>query len=79
VTKLAPINRHDLQAPSVDFFAKLFGVLLHALAGEPVLTAGPPIQFHLPPNVLVKCDQPLVLRLRKIRRPTLRLQSPIPF
>jgi hypothetical protein len=63
-----PIDRGDCQTPSVNFLTKLVGILPDAFAGKSIPTAALPVDFDLPPNVLIENQQTFVFRLGKIHR-----------
>ena len=66
---LRPINRAVSEPPQVQLFAKFFGVLLHAVASKPISTTCLLVEFGLPPDVFIECQNPLVFHLREIHSP----------
>jgi hypothetical protein len=63
-----PIYRRKSQPPTLDFFAKPVGILLHTIAGQSIAAASAPIEFDLLPNVLIKRQQTFVFGLREIHQ-----------
>jgi hypothetical protein len=60
---LAPVDLNVAEPAPVHFLAKLFGVFFYAVASQPITIADMMAQFHLTSNVLIECQQALVLRL----------------
>jgi hypothetical protein len=61
-----PIYRCEPQSSPIHFFAQFVGVLLHALANEPVSTAQLRIQMDLPPDIFIERQKALILGLGEI-------------
>jgi len=58
-----PIDRRKLQSPTFHFFAKLFGILLHAFTSKAIPPASLHIHMNLTPHVFIKRQQTFIFRL----------------